>query len=80
MTKIYTTDFILKYLYNELSAEEAISFEIDMHHDTRLFKKVNELQKSIKALNEISLDPSQTSVDLILEYSEKLANKQERLV
>ncbi len=80
MTKIYTTDFILKYLYNELSADEAISFEIDMHHDTRLFKKVNELQKSIKALNEISLEPSKTSVDLILEYSENLANKHKKLV
>jgi hypothetical protein len=80
MTKNYTTDFILKYLYNELTANEAISFEIDMHHDTRLFKKVNELQKSIKALNEISFEPSKTSVDLILEYSEKLANKQKKTV
>jgi hypothetical protein len=80
MTKNYTTDFILKYLYNELTANEAISFEIDMHHDTRLFKKVNELQKSIKALNEISFEPSKTSVDLILEYSEKLANKQKKPV
>lgn len=72
MVKIYTKSYILQYLYNELDLEQRIDFENEIKRNVQLFTKVNELKSTISQLDSISLEPDQTTIDLILEYSLKL--------
>ncbi len=73
MPKIYTENHLLLYLYNELSDEEVVELNAELAKNPVLFQQYQQLKSGINALNKLSVEPSQTSVDLIMEYAQKLA-------
>ena len=73
MPKIYTENHLLLYFYNELSNEEVVAIEAELSKNQLLFQQFQQLKSGIAALDRLSEEPSQTSIDLIKEYAQKLA-------
>ncbi len=76
MPKIYTENHLLLYLYNELTDEEVVAVKAELARNPVLFQRYQLLKSGVEALDKLSEEPSQTSVDLIKEYAQKLAASQ----
>lgn len=74
MTKIYTENDLLLYLYKDLSEIEASCMELELSQNPSLHEKYLELKGEIEVLDALSEEPSQTSVNLIMEYALALEN------
>ncbi|MBC7382379.1 MAG: hypothetical protein H7296_05200 [Bacteroidia bacterium] len=73
MPKIYTEKHLLLFLYNELAAEEVVEMNAELAKNPVLFEQYQHLKSGIAALDSLSEEPSQTSIDLVMEYAQKLA-------
>ncbi len=73
MPKIYTENHLLLYLYNELTDEEVVAVKAELARNPVLFQQYQLLKSGVEALDKLSEEPSQTSIDLIKEYAQKLA-------
>lgn len=79
MANTYTENDLLFYLYNEMSAEEAKKLENYLVLDANLQTSLANLKAGMEVLNKLEAEPSPTSIDLILEYSQKTAAKLEEV-
>jgi hypothetical protein len=79
MANTYTENDLLFYLYNEMSAEEASKLENYLVLDADLQTSLANLKAGMEVLNNLEAEPSPTSIDLILEYSQKTAAKLEEV-
>lgn len=79
MTKIYTEDHLLLYLYNELSNEEVIEIENALQQQPYLRDKLSEMSAAVAMISAIETEPSQTSVDMVLEYALELEKSNEHV-
>jgi hypothetical protein len=79
MANTYTENDLLFYLYNEMSAEEASKLENYLVLDANLQTSLANLKAGMEVLNNLEAEPSPTSIDLILEYSQKTAAKLEEV-
>jgi hypothetical protein len=79
MANTYTENDLLFYLYNEMSAEEASKLEYYLVLDANLQTSLANLRAGMEVLNNLEAEPSPTSIDLILEYSQKTAAKLEEV-
>lgn len=77
MVKFYTTKQILQYLYKELNEKEKSEFEAEMLCNKSLANKVNRFKSALNQIEQLSAEPSQTSIDIVLEYSMKQAKQKE---
>ncbi len=71
MTKTYSDCDLIQYLYKELSAEEIASMTAHMKWNMDTQDRYNSLLESTYLLNILKRTPSDTSVQLIMEYSKK---------
>ena len=74
MPKIYTENHLLLFLYNELTTEEVVELNAELDKNPVLFEQYQQLKSGIAALNSLSVEPSQTSIDIVMEYAQKLAD------
>ena len=65
----YTQEELLQYIYNELDPEDYKNVENELNENYELKKEFETYNKLIKHLDKITENPSQTTVDMILEYS-----------
>lgn len=72
MPSTYTDEKLLLYIYNELSPQESQVVQYMLQHDAEMNQRFQELQSTLTQLDFISLEPSQTSIDIILEHSNHL--------
>ena len=72
MPSTYTDEKLLLYIYNELSPKENQVVQYMLQHDAEMNQRFQELQSTLTQLDFISLEPSQTSIDIILEHSDHL--------
>lgn len=72
MTKNYSEDHLLLYIYQELSASESAALAMALEKDSGLRGKLEELKAAIALIPRLEEEPSQTSVDLIMEYARKV--------
>jgi hypothetical protein len=79
MANTYTENDLLFYLYNEMSAEEASKLENYLVLDANLQASLANLKAGMEVLNKLEAEPSPTSIELILEYSQKTAAKLEEV-
>lgn len=79
MIKIYTEDNLLLYLYNELSNEEVIEIENALQQQPYLREKLSEMSAAVALIAAIETEPSQTSVDMVLEYALELEKSNEHV-
>jgi len=75
MTKTFTQNDVIRYVYNELNIEEKQDIELAMLLDQDLADQFYELSKLKRSLNKIVKEPSQRVIDNILNYSKSLSLK-----
>jgi predicted ABC-class ATPase len=79
MTKIYTEDDLLLYLYKELSNKEVIEIANALQQQPYLREKLSEMSAAVAMIAAIETEPSQTSVDMVLEYALELEKSNEHV-
>lgn len=79
MTKIYTEDDLLLYLYKELTNKEVIEIENALQQQPYLREKLSEMSAAVAMIVAIETEPSQTSVDMVLEYALELEKSNEHV-
>jgi hypothetical protein len=72
MPSTYTDEKLLLYIYNELSPKESHVVKYMIQHDADINLRFQELQNTLMQLDSFSLEPSATSVEIILEHSNHL--------
>jgi hypothetical protein len=79
MAKDYTENDLILYLYKELNESETKELESALLVSPALQVSFNNLKAGMAVMNQLEEEPSQTSIDLILEYSQKSAAKLEEV-
>ena len=72
MTKTFTHDDVIRYLYNETSEEEKKEIEQALICDNVLLDKHKELSGVVRKIEEAQVEPSEKTVESILNYSKSL--------
>jgi hypothetical protein len=63
------SDSMLRYLYNEMSAEESHGFLRMINGNAAMMDQYIELKEGFDLLNSLSMSPSHRSVDRIMAYA-----------
>jgi hypothetical protein len=71
MTKLYNQNELLSYYYGELDQSLSKSIANQFLQDQSLWQEYIELVQEITCLNAISESPSDTSIDLIMEFAKQ---------
>jgi len=69
MIKTFTQDDLIRYIYQETTAEESIEIETALIFDEALSDSYNELSRTVGLLKQVQVKPSEGTVDRILSYS-----------
>lgn len=69
MTKTFTQDDVVRYLYDEIPQKEKARFELALICDSKLLDLFNELSAVKRQLEEVKETPSNKVVQRILNYS-----------
>lgn len=60
---------MLRYLYNEMSAEESQGFLRMINGNAAMMEQYAEMKEGFDVLNSLSLSPSRRSLDRIMAYA-----------
>jgi hypothetical protein len=80
MAKNYTENDLLSYLYQEVSEQEKLEIDAQLLVDSKLNKVFVQLQSGKSSLELLAQEPSQTSIDIILEYARESSSKNLEMV
>ncbi len=69
MTKTFTPDDLLRYLYEDTSSEETKEIEKALQNDISLQAEFEQLQSDMGLLNEVSYEPSERCISHIMDYA-----------
>lgn len=69
MIKTFTQDDLVRYIYQETTAEETIEIETALIFDEGLSERYSELSKTVDLLRQVQVKPSESSIEKILSYS-----------
>ena len=69
MIKTFTQDDLVRYIYQETTAEENAEIELTMLFDEELADEFAELESVVKSVDRAEKEPSNRVVDAILSYS-----------
>ncbi|HXS54932.1 MAG TPA: hypothetical protein VN726_02340 [Hanamia sp.] len=67
----FTTEDLVRYLYNETSEQKTAMIKAALQSDWNLKETYENLVKSQKDLNEIEFSPRRESINKILDYASK---------
>jgi hypothetical protein len=73
MTKTFTQNELLQYVYNELSEQVKTQLETALLQDQHLAEQCAELLIAKATLEELEKEPSEKTISAILSYSKKLS-------
>jgi len=73
MTKIFTQNELLQYVYNELNSNTKALLEANLIFDRELAEECAELLLAKASLEQIEISPSEKTVNAILKYSRNLS-------
>jgi len=71
MRNHFTPNDLIRFIYRETSSEEDAQIRLQLAEDSELAVEFNRLIETVNMLDEFKLEPSETSVNLILEYSQE---------
>ena len=69
MTKTFTPDDLLRYLYEDTTIKETQEIETALLLDTRLQEELDQLRSEMNLLEEWKPEPSKRCIDQIMEYA-----------
>ncbi len=73
MANNYTENELLLYLYNELSELESAQIESALLSNSSLQNSLSKLKEGMAVLEKLGAEPSPTTIELIMEYSQQSA-------
>ncbi len=73
MTKIFTQNELLQYVYNELSEKVEKQLETVLLKDQNLAEQCAELMIAKSTLEQLEKEPREKTINAILSYSKKLS-------
>lgn len=73
MKQSFTSNHLVRYLYNEVTVSERLGLEEALTQDFGLFEEYNELKAAHRALPKVTFSPSKQTLQNILEYSSERA-------
>ncbi len=73
MSEIYTSNDLIRYIYNETSPAETANIQHYLQHNTQAKEEYESLMETMDLLPDVSLNAHPTSIKLILEYAHKQA-------
>ena len=76
MIKTFTQTDLIRYLYRETTEEEKSQIDRALKRDGNLKALLNEVRAALKDLDEAALQPSESTVFNILNYSRTLQTKE----
>ncbi len=69
MTKGFIQDDVLRFIYKETKEEENQTIEYNLLVNSKLMDFYMETMETINEVNSLQLEPSESSVERILDYS-----------
>ncbi len=75
MIKIFTQETLLRYVYNELPANEQQEVEQALLHDADLATTCADLLQAQRTLNGLQTAPSARSTEAIMQYARSFMRK-----
>lgn len=72
MTKIFTRDDVLRYIYKETSNEETVAIEKQLLVSASMMDFYDQTKETITRINELQLIPSVNFQNNIIDYSGSL--------
>lgn len=69
MTKTFTQDDLIRYIYRETTTEETIQIKTALNFDESFSECYHELSKTVELFRWVSFKPSESCIDKILSYS-----------
>lgn len=66
---VLTTEDMIRFFYNEMSAEEALRTKDAIEQDSVLRDLYQHFQATLKELDTVSLSPEKSSIDRIMRYA-----------
>ncbi len=69
MTKIFTENDLIRYIYGETNEEESAAIEHAVLCDAELSEQLNNLSAICQGLDNLIVDPSERALDKIFNYS-----------
>jgi hypothetical protein len=75
MAKNYTENDLVRYLYQDVSEKEKHEIAGQLLINSRLNKCYLQLKNGMNNIESLALEPAQTSIDIILAYSQETSSK-----
>ena len=69
MRNHFTPNDLIRFIYRETSSEEDMKIRLHLAEDAEFAIEFHRLIDMVTTLDQVSLEPSETSVNLILDYS-----------
>jgi hypothetical protein len=69
MPEIYTDEVLILFIYNELTSEQHNVIQEALQVNPDLYRRFDELLRTMAQLDTLRLDPHPSSVEIILEQS-----------
>lgn len=73
MKQKFTPNHLLKFLYKETTASESLAIQEAMNDNFELQEQYNEMQAGYRQLPKVKFNPSNSSIQKILGYSQNSA-------
>lgn len=73
MVKTFTQEDVIRYSYNEMEATEKIAFEVALASEPELAEMLESIEESKANLDSALMQPDESVVNHILEYSNNTA-------
>lgn len=70
MQQTFTQEDLIRYVYGETSPEEFSAISKALDSDFDLFNEYVILKKSLELLDQLRMEPNETSVNIIMEYAQ----------
>ena len=72
MTKTFTHDDLIRYIYSDVTETEKTEIEQALTCETELLDEYHKLLAVIKEIDKVEIEPSEKTVQKILNYSKSL--------
>jgi hypothetical protein len=66
----FTPEDMIRFLYNEMSAEEKSAIQLALESDWTLREKLEVLKEAVKSLDTLTFSPRPQSIFAIMQYAE----------
>lgn len=73
MSEIYTTNNLIRFIYQETSPAETANIQHLLQHHSEAKEEYLQLQETLKMLDGVALNPHPTSIAIIMEHAHKQA-------